>query len=554
MKTKLILLFLLISASIFAQNNRANFQKFEYQGKDVSFKQKIDPKKQFFNPILPGFYPDPSICRKGKDYYLVNSSFSYFPGIPIFHSSDLVNWKQIGHVLDRPSQLNLDKLDLSGGIYAPSIEYNKENDTFYLITTLIGKGGNFIVKAKNPAGPWSDPIWIPEIQGIDPSISFMEGKSYIVYNGNPEGGSTYDGHKAIWIQEFDTKTEKVTGSKKMIVNGGSDLSKKPIWIEGPHLYKIGNYFFLMAAEGGTGFTHSEVIFRSKNVLGDYLPYQENPILTQRDLPDNRPNKITCSGHADLIQTPEGDWFAVFLACRPYQGNLYNTGRETFILPVKWKNGFPVLLKKGKAIPTVLSIKGSKIQGERLSGNFVWRDNFETKELGIQWNMLRTPREKWWNQANNQLQIEALPKSLSEKVNPAFIGHRQQHQIFDASVEMDFTPTSEKELAGLVLFQNDRNYLLIGKTLVDGKEVLVLQNRVNGVTSIVENKSLSEKSLTGVIQLQIQVNQDRCSFYYAGKDGKKYPLKENLDITHLSTEKAKGFVGSYIGMYVTSINL
>jgi len=127
-------------------------------------------QKMFKNPILPGFYPDPSICRVDTDYYLVTSSFAYFPGIPIFHSNDLVNWKQIGHVLDRVSQLNLDGLGHSDGIYAPTIRYHE--GTFYLTTTNVYGGGNFIVTAPDPCGPWSDPIWLPEAPGIDPSLFF----------------------------------------------------------------------------------------------------------------------------------------------------------------------------------------------------------------------------------------------------------------------------------------------------------------------------------------------------------------------------------------------
>ena len=184
---------------------------------------------QVKNPILPGFYPDPSICRVGTDYYLVNSSFSFFPGVPIFHSTDLVNWKQIGHILDRPSQLKLTNQWISGGIYAPAIRYH--DGTFYMVTTLIGgEGGNFFVTAKNPAGPWSEPNWIREVDGIDPSFFFDEnGNAYLINNGPPpENKPLYEGHHAIWLQEFNLKTQKLVGERKILVNGGTDLAKKPL--------------------------------------------------------------------------------------------------------------------------------------------------------------------------------------------------------------------------------------------------------------------------------------------------------------------------------------
>jgi alpha-N-arabinofuranosidase len=262
---------------------------------------------------LPGWYSDPSICTNGEDYFLVTSTFTYFPGVPIFHSRDLVNWKQIGHVLDRPSQLvNIQGQHVSGGIFAPAIEYNPHNETYYMITTNVG-AGNFFVKTQDPFGEWSDPIMLPDVQGIDPSFFFDEdGKAYIVNNDAPEGRPEYDGHRVIKIQEFDVKTDKTIGPRIVLVNKGARPEDKPIWIEGPHMYKINGKYYLMAAEGGTGDWHSEVIFRGDSPMGEFIPWENNPILTQRHLDPMRRNPITCAGHADLIQAKEGDWWAVFL--------------------------------------------------------------------------------------------------------------------------------------------------------------------------------------------------------------------------------------------------
>lgn len=252
------------------QTNEAIFDFFEYQGEDVIFETPIDSIYEYRNPIVCGFYPDPSICRKGEDYYMVHSSFSYYPGIPILHSRDLVHWEQIGHVLDRPSQLKLDNLRLSGGIYAPAISYNPVNDTFYVVTTCVDGIGNFVVKTKDPQQGWSDPILLPEVGGIDPSLFFDEdGKAYLVHNDAPIGIPEYDGHRAIWIHNYDPGTDQTFGKKQVIVDGGVDKSKHPVWIEGPHLYKIKGKYYLMAAEGGTSINHSEVIFTSDHVKGPY---------------------------------------------------------------------------------------------------------------------------------------------------------------------------------------------------------------------------------------------------------------------------------------------
>lgn len=327
----------------------ALFDYFSYSGNDDIYKSiKLEGDGGYYNPILPGWNSDPSICRAGDDYFMVTSSFSYYPGVPLFHSRDLVNWKQIGYVLNRPSQLPLNGQKVSAGIFAPAISYNPHNKTFYMITTNVG-WGNFFVKTKDPFGSWSEPIRLPDVKGIDPSFFFDDnGKAYIVNNDEPEGKAEYDGHRAIRVREFDVNTDKTVGPEKILVNKGVHPEDKPIWIEGPHMYKINGKYFLMSAEGGTSDMHSEVIFRSDSPFGPFVPAKKNPILTQRDLNPNRPNPVTCAGHADLVQTPSGDWWAVFLACRPCDGKFENLGRETFLLPVSWTDeGFPLILEKAR---------------------------------------------------------------------------------------------------------------------------------------------------------------------------------------------------------------
>ena len=212
-----------------APTSNPRFDWFEYRGDDSVYTLNRAGPNDYYNPILAGFYPDPTIIRVGDDYYVATSSFAYFPGVPIFHSRDLINWTQIGHILDRPSQLNVDSAGVSRGIFAPALSYH--DGTFYMITTLIDRGGNFYVTAKNPAGPWSDPVWLSEIDGIDPSFFFDDdGKSYVLNNGPPVGEPLYEGHRAIWIQQYDFTTKRLVGSRSVLVNGGVDLAKRPIWI------------------------------------------------------------------------------------------------------------------------------------------------------------------------------------------------------------------------------------------------------------------------------------------------------------------------------------
>lgn len=370
----------------------AMFDNFVYSGNDDFYNSNPLPgPSSFYNPILPGWNSDPSICRAGNDYFMVTSTFSYFPGVPLFHSKDLLNWKQVGYVLDRPSQLPLDGQKTSEGIFAPAISYNPNNKTFYMITTNI-RLGNFFVKTKDPFGEWSDPIRLPDVGGIDPSFFFDDnGKAYIVNNDAPEGPAEYDGHRAIKVREFDVATDKTVGPTKVLVNKGVHPEDKPIWIEGPHMYKINGKYYLMDAEGGTSDMHSEVIFRSDSPFGPFVPAKQNPILTQRHLPADRPNPVTCAGHADLVQTPEGDWYAVFLACRPYDGKSENLGRETFLMPVRWNaDGFPYITEGNETVPLVSEVKGATRGNEVTFGNFTYKDDFSSAELDLGWFSLRAP--------------------------------------------------------------------------------------------------------------------------------------------------------------------
>ena len=556
-KNSIFILGFLIALNLFSckteETNKAVFSYFEYQGKDQRFEKTIDPQNEYFNPIFAGFYPDPSICRKGDDYYLVHSSFSYYPGVPIFHSKDLVNWSQIGHVLNRPSQLKVDGIRLSGGIYAPAIEYNKYNDTFYMITTCVDGIGNFVVKTKDPMlDNWSDPIVLPKVGGIDPSLFFDDdGKAYIVHNDAPASTPEWEGHRAIWIHEYDVEKDETFGERMVILDAGVDRSTKPIWIEGPHIYKVNGTYYLMAAEGGTSVNHTEVVLRADNVKGPYIPYKNNPILSQKDLPEPRADIVTSVGHADLIDTPEGDWYAVFLGCRPYEGNHYNTGRETFLLPVKWENEHPVILDKDIPVPTVVKKENLTAQENFFTGNFIWHDNFQKEELAKEWFFIRNPKGDWWKQSKNGLEIEPKTITIYEKDNPAFVGRRQQHLVFEAETELKFTPKSENDVAGLVCYQNERHNFVLAKTMIDGKQYIILDRAQNENIRIAQLEIPAEYQ-SDVILLKAKGKNDKYSFEVSFNKGKEWQtVAKDIDAKNLSTESAKGFTGTVIGLYASS---
>lgn len=514
----------------------------------------VQAQEKFSNPILPGFYPDPSICRVGEDYYLISSTFAYFPGVPIFHSKDLVNWQQIGNILDRPEQLNLDGHGVSRGIFAPAISHH--NGTFYMVTTLIDRGGNFVVTAKDPAGPWSDPVWLRNVNGIDPSLFFDEdGKAYIMYNSEaPDNKPLYDGHRTIRMFEFDYQNLKTVGPQYLLVNGGVDISKKPVWIEGPHIYKKDGYYYLMAAEGGTSVNHSEVILRSEKVTGPYIPYENNPILTQRHLPNDRPNPVSATGHADLVQTQNGEWWAIFLATRPYDTkDHYNIGRETFLAPVTWKDGWPIINSENELVQysyTRPNLPEAKLSDFPLNGNFTYREDFEESTLPMYWLMLRTPRTNWYSlsRPSGKLTLDVRPEELSGSGNPSFISRRQQHLKGSSSTQMEFAPLAENEFAGIAVLQGEKNHYVLGKTLSGGKPVVRLTKADN---SVLAEAPLSKRDSKKPLQLKVEFDGDKYSFYYTAKEGDWKLLKADVDGTYLSTRVAGGFVGVTIGMYATS---
>lgn len=522
-------------------------------------------KGQYSNPILSGFFPDPSICRVGNDYYLVTSTFAYFPGIPVFHSIDLVNWKLLGHVITSADQMDFTGLGVSRGIFAPTIRYH--DGLFYVTCTLVDGKGNFVVTAKNAAGPWSKPSWLP-IDGIDPSLFFDDdGKCFITYNSIPPDNKTlYDGHRTIRINEFDDKNMKLIGDNKIIVNGGTDLAKKPSWIEGPHIIKKYGYYYLISAEGGTGADHSVVAFRSKNIKGPYIPYEKNPILTQRHLEKDRKHPITSTGHADLFELPDGRWYSVFLGTRPYEEDYFNTGRETFLTPVVWKDEWPVInpghveIKYSYPLP-LPATKNST--GTRYSGNFSYRDDFKNDHLARDWIFLRTVKNKWFNLSKQKghLALQLRPETVAGKMNPSYAARRQQHTNFTASTSMEFSPQTESEKAGLLCFMNEDHFYFLCTSIENNKPVIQLYRSAANKTDSNSMVLLVSKVLPdnkSAVQLKVEANADKYRFFYS-TDNRNWTLfKDGIDGKFLSTRVAGGFgsnfVGCTIGLYATSLGL
>lgn len=540
------------------QKNSPAFSMFTYQGNDQVYKDNPLKADEFYTPILQGCYPDPSITRKGDDYYLVNSSFAFFPGVPIFHSKDLVNWAQIGNVLERPSQLKLFYVGISAGVYAPDIVYNPHNDTFYMITTHIGGGlGNIVVKTKDPLKGWSDPIKL-EFNGIDPALFFDDnGKAYLVHNDGPnKDKELYSGHRVIKLWEYDTENDRVIpGTDKIIVDGGVDISKKPIWIEGPHLYKKNGRYYLMCAEGGTGDWHSEVIFVSDSPTGPYKPAPSNPILTQRHFPKDRKDKVDWAGHADLVEGPNGKYYGVFLGVRPNNKNRVNTGRETFILPVDWSGEFPVfengLVPLSPKLKMPAGVKNETGQsGFFPNGNFTFNESFSSGKLDHRWIAVRGPREDFSVLTKNGLQLIPFPANVKAESPIAALFHRQQHKSFTATATISYTPLSEKDLAGIICYQKESFNYVFGITLKDKEYYILLERTQDGNSTIIASEKID---LSKPVQLRVTADQDNYQFSYSTDQQTFKNVGGTVSGDILSTNLAGGFTGNLIGLYATSGN-
>ncbi len=524
------------------------------------------------NPILPGFYPDPSICRVGEDFYLATSSFAFYPGVPIFHSKDLKHWEQLGYILDRPEQLPCTYEMLSGGIFAPTIRYH--DGIFYMITTNMTMGCvNFIVTATDPKGPWSDMHIIEGADGIDPSLFFDDdGKVY--YTGTTRAGDENGSYQAIWCSEIDVKEMKLVGERSLLWRGAMIDAISP---EGPHLYKKDGYYYLMIAEGGTETYHAVTISRSENVMGPYVGYDGNPIITHRHLGADYP--ICNVGHADLVELPDGSWYAVMLASRLMGDGHKILGRETFLTPMRWDNGWPVMNPGVGKLELTCPAPAGLPEAPMPKGSlpFATDIDFSKDALGLEWNEIGTPRKAFYAQTEKGLELkllknelvpwemdgwganvfERIPKMGKGDGKASFLGRRQQHMQFVAEAQVVYTP-EEDEHVGLCVLQNDSNQLRIGIGKAKGGAAGI--RCMKTITVVREGCQYFEESAFGGTSLEalgvepgaplwLRVEGDDVLYTFSvSTDGTAYTVLGEADGSFLGSESCGGFIGAYIGMY------
>ncbi|UMB52543.1 glycoside hydrolase family 43 protein [Lutibacter sp. A64] len=486
----------------------------------------------FKNPILPGYHPDPSIVRVGEDYYLANSTFIWYPGIPIYHSRDLVNWEQIGNAIDRPDQLNFDGLESTQGVYAVTIRYHE--GIFYLITTCVNCDGNFYITATDPAGPWSDPIWLKDAPGIDPSLMWDDdGKCY--YTGqNWISKQDWPTQCGIWLQELDLEQQKLVGERKILTYGHANNAS---YTEGPHLYKINGNYMLLLSEGGTGLYHALSVHHSESIWGPYVADLINPVLTHRHF--GVKSLIQAVGHGDLVETQNGEWWAVTLGKRVIEGQT-TLARETFLSKVEFEDKTPIF-NNGKG----------KVLKEQERPNLPWfpfkvkssKDDFEGHELGLEWCFIRIPKQKFHIIKNGQLKIKLRSEVLDSLGNSSLIIKRIEDHKFTATTKLSFKTGKQNEQAGLAIYRTNKNYYLLLKE----KNDLVLIKSFKGVKE--EVIRVPYNKIEVILRAEGKNNDVR--FSYGESLNKMKEIEGSQSLKVIADGNGNQFNGAGIGMYASS---
>lgn len=543
-------------------------------------------QKKLKNPIIPGYYPDPSICRAGEDYYLACSSFELCPGVPVFHSKDLAHWEQICYAMTPENGFHMEKNCGNGGVMAPTLRYHK--GVFYIINANFSDKGNYIVTAENPAGPWSEPHWLEDVPGIDASLFFDDdGQAYILGTGDVWDNGTGVKEHGIWLAGYDIENFRMRGKPVTIFNSALRVGASP---EAPHLYHVGEYYYLIIAEGGTEHYHAVMAARSKELFGFYEGNPANPVMTHRHLGFKSP--ITNVGHADLVELPDGSWYAVMLASRLIEGKCKNLGRETFICPVVWERGWPLFSPEtGKieweydapeSLPWMGRDEKISCQKDRADENNrdrktaqarkEWfREEFESEKLDLRWSFWGRPYHDFYKVQNSALYLKCIRQALAEELRPmnfgaqksedydtAFLACRQCSINTVVTCSMKFMPKGQ-ESAGLAVVQAMNHQYHLERAVSRGRQVLRLMlytsdynvpPYIPGFTSETYKEVIAEVSWEAEeIVLQFLIEGEHFTVRYGQT---KETLKElcAADGARINPEKVGCMTGTMIGMFAS----
>lgn len=492
---------------------------------------------EFHNPVLPGFHPDPSVCRVGDDFYLVVSSFEFFPGLPLFHSRDLAHWTSIGHAIHRPGQLDFSTVPPSGGLWAPTIRHH--NGVFYVLCTHEGQGGNFIVTAMSPEGPWSDPVFF-EPRGIDPSLFFDDdGQVYYSSNGHDE-----QERFGITVAPFDLANKRFAAPPRVVWFGAGGRC-----VEAPHLYKHGGFYYLVTAEGGTDYGHMVAVARASLRDGPYGPFEscpDNPILTHKN--EGRIFPFQAIGHADFVEDAHGDWWMVCLGFRPFGGKFHHLGREVFLAPVEWVDGWPVINQRKVLTPVMTSDRALMKNAMPVSQDAVrdFATDFDESVLGLRWSRLRNPRPESYDLQRRPgwLTLAGTGVTLDQPGSPTFIGIRQPEPAVTVRARVAVDPQQANDAAGLTVYHcPDHHYDLI-VTRVDGRRVARVRKSVADIRVFSDPIALPAE---GDVTLRLEATAEAYRFWVEA-EGVAHPVGVGCTRLLAAEATSRSFTGCFIGLF------
>lgn len=535
----------------------------------LAFDRPADNKAAavFTNPILQGGFPDPSICRVGDDFYVVNSTFEYFPGLPIHHSKDLINWELIGYGLHQKSQVtgavNLIDVQSDGGIHAPTLRCHEGK--FYIITTNVYYDEvnqrtdfvNFVITAENPSGPWSEPHVLEGAPGIDPDIFFDDdGKVWYVGTQSPKEPN-FPGEGEIWLQEIDTNEWKLIGERHYLWRGACG----GVWVEGPHIYKKDGRYYLLVAEGGTSFNHAIMVAVADEITGPYQSNARNPILSTRHLSYH--NWVNSTGHGDLVELADGRWYMVLLGIRGDIETASNMGRETHLVPVTWERE-PFWWQEEKILWPVVAPETGRVEritpvpfvNSKQIRKLHFSDQFDSDSLKLEWNFRRLPLENSYSlsASKDHLRMFAKPEIIRERGRANLMGFRQTESDFQYTVKLKFQPADSHSEAGIMLFQKDNNF--IKATLKRNSDDIMalaivhsgVQNDSSKIDKVSTLGSVNLSQTSDYIYLRIDSMNDEYQFLYSVDNESDYSLVAKTKADGVISRK---YTGANLGLYITS---
>lgn len=494
---------------------------------------------KYRNPIIPGYNPDPSICRVGDDYYIVNSSFEFFPGVPVYHSKNLVNWDLEGYCLTDTEQLYLKNARQSQGIYAPTIRYH--NGEFFMTTTNVSHEGHLIVHTRDMKKGWSEPAWVAQ-DGIDPTLLFDGEDVYFASTSLDETG-----RQGIFLCKINPYTgEKLTESVCISYGCGGCCP------EGPHLYQWFGKYYLLMAEGGTEYGHMVTVQRADSPYGPYEPCPHNPVLSHRY---STAGEIYCTGHGDIIQDHKGNWWMVCLGTRSsgekgQDLRLHHLGRETFLAPVTWtEDGWPVAGNHG-----MLSLEmDGPLPGEHYEEIcYDFHDDFSEERFSPQYNFLRNYEKENYirNTEEKVLILKGTEVTLNDMASPTWLGIKQKDFETVTKTSVSLRNIRPGVRAGITAFYNDCYHYEIYVTEENGQRKVCLAKHIHDMFAVTASADIPAAES---VKLKMTSERKHYYFYYCIDDGKaeeEYILLGSGSTAGLATEGTMmmTFTGTYIGLF------